>query len=82
LKKIAFSGSCEGFSGADLSALVREAQLNCIRTCGDEQEPSLSEIDFEVAMSKVFPSVSKTDEALYKSMEKNIRKSRSHLIKE
>jgi len=27
LKKIAFDSQCEGYSGADLSALVREAQL-------------------------------------------------------
>ena len=31
LKSIAFSDKCEGYSGADLSALVREAQLNALK---------------------------------------------------
>jgi len=31
LKKIAYDNHCEGYSGADLSALVREAQMCTIR---------------------------------------------------
>lgn len=31
LKKIAFDSHCDGYSGADLSALVREAQLSALR---------------------------------------------------
>ena len=33
--------------------------------------------DFEEALTKVLPSVSKRDEALYKSLEGSLRKSRS-----
>lgn len=31
LKKIAFDNHCEGYSGADISALVREAQMGTLR---------------------------------------------------
>ena len=32
MKEVAYSVQCEGYSGADLSALVREAQLNALKT--------------------------------------------------
>ena len=32
LKSVASSYHCDGYSGADLSALVREAQLNALKT--------------------------------------------------
>ena len=32
LKKIAFDQRCEGYSGADISALVREAQMTTLRS--------------------------------------------------
>jgi hypothetical protein len=35
--------------------------------------------DFTVALTKVFPSVSKKDEHSYQSLEKSLRKSRSHI---
>ena len=31
LEKIAYNDRCEGYSGADLGALVREAQLSALR---------------------------------------------------
>lgn len=46
----------EGFSGADLEALCREAALNAIR----EDREEVTNKDFEEAMRKVKPSI--TDE--------------------
>lgn len=91
LKKIAYNSHCIGYSGADLSALVREAQMTTLRALvkrddilkdsGEEVQPSVAAKvnmkDFEEALTRVLPSVSKRDEALYKSLEGSLRKSRS-----
>jgi len=59
LKEIASSKKCEGYSGADLAALMKEAQLNCLRRMKAEDERAEIEgRDFEAALNKVFPSVS------------------------
>lgn len=87
LKTIAASDQCEGYSGADLSALLREAQLNALKA-NIEKEGVGSELtalieitmrDFTIGLSKVFPSVSKKDEQQYMLLEKSLRKSRSHI---
>jgi ribosome biogenesis ATPase len=83
LKEIAYSHQCEGYSGADISALVREAQLNALKL--SLKDPTLSgdifitQKDFAFALQKVFPSVSKKDEMAYQHLEKSLRKSRSHI---
>ena len=70
LRKVSQSEHLEGFSGADLSALVREAQMSALKqamsqnTSGDEQI-QITQNDFLTAMTKVFPSVSKKDELEY-----------------
>ena len=84
LRLIAFSEHCDGFSGADLSSLVREAQLSALKTAMDNNVDDTAEIlichkDFMTALSKVFPSVSKKDEAIYARLETGLRKTRSHI---
>lgn len=85
LRDIAFSHQCEGYSGADISALVREAQLNALRINllesveNQENKIYITTRDFAVALQKVFPSVSKKDELAYQHLEKSLRKSRSHI---
>ena len=74
----------DGFSGADLSALVREAQLSALKAAmdsnvEDHQAILIAQSDFRNAMSKVFPSVSKKDEALYARLETSLRRTRSHI---
>jgi len=67
LERIARSPQCEGYSGADLSALTREAQLCALKTvmdrnCDETSNLKITELDFDLALTKVFPSVSKKDE--------------------
>uniref|UniRef100_A0A9J7ZNZ7 Nuclear VCP like n=1 Tax=Cyprinus carpio carpio TaxID=630221 RepID=A0A9J7ZNZ7_CYPCA len=63
LEEIAHDARCESFTGADLSALVREACVNALRVHLSSQPPEegirVSRIHFEDAFKKVRPSVSK-----------------------
>lgn len=75
LKSIA--DRCERFSGADLASLVREASINALARVNpledsDDKIP-LTAADFELALTKVHPSVSKEDEQKYLKLEFNIR---------
>ncbi|KAL7690183.1 putative AAA+ ATPase domain, ATPase, AAA-type, core, AAA ATPase, AAA+ lid domain-containing protein [Plasmopara halstedii] len=87
LQTIASDPRCEGFSGADLSALVREAGITALR------ETRFSASDAEVvplkiehhhilsAFDRVFPSVSRADQRMFDQMKKNLRKSRSSMTR-
>lgn len=61
-----------------------KASLNEIDQ-GKDQEGDIApkievtEDDFTVALSKVFPSVSKKDEAKYKALQSSLRKTRSSI---
>lgn len=83
LKEIAYSNDCEGYSGADLSALVREAQLNALKNNLDDKSSTdqifITMRDFTVALQKVFPSVSKEDEMAYQALKSSLKKTRSHI---
>jgi hypothetical protein len=41
----------------------------------------ITQEDFDLALTKVFPSVSKKDEAQYKSLESSLRKTRASISK-
>lgn len=84
MKSIAYSENCEGFSGADLSALVREAQMSALKAAMDrnvteEEQILIGHQDFKNALEKVFPSVSKQDEMSYARLEKSLRKTRGSI---
>lgn len=56
----AVAASCNGYVGADLAALCREAAMSTIRkSSGDQEEvlPSITMEDWDVARSKVGPSI-------------------------
>lgn len=62
---------CEGFSGADLSALVREASMAAIREALDlglSDLPPVSHRHLDVALGKVVRSVSPRDLQLYERL--------------
>lgn len=86
---VAASTRCEGFSGADLQAVIRTAGERALRERLKSIEPS--EVDssiriqkrhFEQALEIVLPSVSPRDAKLYRSMQNWLRKTRGHLSKE
>lgn len=65
-------------SGADLSALIREAAVIALAKHLDNTDPSLKitvkQVDFEDAFRKVFPSVSEEEERKYLMLQNTIRK--------
>ena len=56
----------QGYSGADLQALVREAGLHALRTGGESAMVRL--VDFQHAFSRVRPSITKEVESWYNSL--------------
>ncbi|RME78533.1 AAA family ATPase [Candidatus Woesearchaeota archaeon] len=73
------AAKAEGYVGADIEALCREAALHALRKNMDAKEVSLD--DFEDAFKVVRPSVSKEIEEVYKSLEAHFRAQRAEEIK-
>uniref|UniRef100_A0A669C6C1 Nuclear VCP like n=1 Tax=Oreochromis niloticus TaxID=8128 RepID=A0A669C6C1_ORENI len=81
LEEIALDKRCDGFSGADLTALVREASLNALRTYLKSQRHThssaadirVSKHNFEDAFGKVRPSVSAKDQRIYEQLRESLR---------
>uniref|UniRef100_K3WFD0 AAA+ ATPase domain-containing protein n=1 Tax=Globisporangium ultimum (strain ATCC 200006 / CBS 805.95 / DAOM BR144) TaxID=431595 RepID=K3WFD0_GLOUD len=84
LHAIAHDPRCEGFSGADLSALVREAGISALRETDltTATELSIQMRHFDKAFETVFPSVSRADQRMFDKMKKNLRKTRSSMAKD
>ena len=79
----------EGFSGADIAALVREAQLHALKRLNEaekegkeenENDFKITQNDFEYALGSILPSVSMNDKKKYENLKKKLQESRSHLI--
>ena len=77
LEAVAASPSCEGYSGADLQSLVREATLVALGRTAKGKATIVEEADFQVALKKILPSVSKRDEKVYNKLRRRLRQSRS-----
>jgi transitional endoplasmic reticulum ATPase len=60
----------EGYSGADLEAVCREAGLGALRR--SESSPIVTQADFDSALSSIKPSISKEVEDWYASLYKKI----------
>ena len=80
LAVIAANPKCEGFSGADLSALVREAAMACLKETfdGNEVEMNVEQLvvharHFYQAFDHVAPSVSARDAKRYANLEKHLK---------
>ncbi len=71
LKKI--SGELEGYTGADIESLVREAAIFALRE--DKNAKIVKKKHFDKAMEKVSASVSKNDIERYKQIEQQYLKS-------
>ncbi|RLG93250.1 AAA family ATPase [Candidatus Bathyarchaeota archaeon] len=61
-----------GYSGADIEALCREAALNALRRNPNAKQ--VTKEDFQKAMEKIGPSISRDMEEWYKSFAKQIRR--------
>ncbi|XP_029926909.1 nuclear valosin-containing protein-like isoform X2 [Myripristis murdjan] len=87
LEGIAHDSRCDCFTGADLSALVREASVNALRAYLSQHSPSysghtfsscpvtdirVSRQNFEDAFKKVRPSVSKKDQMMYEKLKESL----------
>ncbi|XP_061206449.1 nuclear valosin-containing protein-like isoform X5 [Neopsephotus bourkii] len=75
LEEIAYSQHCDCYTGADLSALVREASVCALRqemalqnTQSKKGEIKISRKHFEEAFKKVKSSVSKKDQIMYEEL--------------
>ena len=82
----------DGFSGADIAALVRETQLNALKRMkkligieGIEKENGalfrIEKADFDQSLKTIFKSVSDQDRKKYETIKKIIQESRSHITK-
>uniref|UniRef100_A0A4W6BR59 Nuclear VCP like n=1 Tax=Lates calcarifer TaxID=8187 RepID=A0A4W6BR59_LATCA len=79
LEEIAFDERCDCFTGADLTALVREASVNALRAyIKSQNSPAVSsdirvsKQNFEDAFKKVRPSVSKKDQRTYEQLRESL----------
>ncbi|XP_064622807.1 nuclear valosin-containing protein-like isoform X2 [Lineus longissimus] len=78
LEQIGNDERCQGLTGADLAALVREASVTALKEfLGGEAKSigkpvQVTKHHFDVAFSKVKPSVSEKDQLIYKSMKERM----------
>lgn len=85
LENIAFDGRCDCFTGADLTALVREASVDALssffKTHGSSSSTEcldhvanikVNKQNFENAFKKVRPSVSKKDRQMYEHLRESL----------
>ncbi|XP_040286507.1 nuclear valosin-containing protein-like isoform X1 [Bufo bufo] len=75
LEVIAYDEKCDCFTGADLSALIREASVSALRSTVLLADPAATRGDilvykkhFDEAFKKVKPSVSKMDQVMYEQL--------------
>jgi transitional endoplasmic reticulum ATPase len=65
----------QGYSGADIEAICREAAMNALREDIDAAE--VSSRDFDIAMDRVGPSIAPEDDAWYQKFSKRLRRERA-----
>jgi len=65
----------QGYSGADIEAICREAAMNALREDVDATE--VSRQDFDEAMERVGPSIAREDDAWYQKFSKRLRRERA-----
>ncbi|GBF93534.1 ribosome biogenesis ATPase [Raphidocelis subcapitata] len=76
------SARCEGYSGADVAALVREASVVALKEAlasGAEAAP-VEGRHFDAAAARVQPSVSRKDQRVYEALRSKLRAARGHLV--
>ncbi|EFJ46428.1 hypothetical protein VOLCADRAFT_105558 [Volvox carteri f. nagariensis] len=83
LEAVATDARCDGFSGADMAALVREAAIAALKesmAAGPAAaSPSVGMGHFKTALGRVQPSVSRRDHKAYEALRLRLRSTRSHI---
>lgn len=72
------SRKAQGYSGADVEAICREAAIDALRTDMDSTEVTLR--DFNKALERVAPSITAEDDAWYQKFSKRLRRERAAAI--
>jgi transitional endoplasmic reticulum ATPase len=65
----------QGYSGADIEAICREAAMNALRE--DVNAAEVTRRDFDMAMERVGPSITSEDDAWYQKFAKRLRRERA-----
>jgi transitional endoplasmic reticulum ATPase len=65
----------QGYSGADIEAICREAAMNSLRE--DVNATEVTRRDFDIAMERVGPSITPEDDAWYQKFSKRLRRERA-----
>jgi transitional endoplasmic reticulum ATPase len=65
----------QGYSGADIEAICREAAMNSLRE--DIETTEVSRRDFDVALERVNPSITAEDDSWYQKFSKRLRRERA-----
>lgn len=83
LEAVARDGRCDGFSGADMAALVREAAVAALKEAmaagPGGAPPRVGPRHFETALGRVQASVSRKDRRSYEALRLRLRSTRSHI---
>jgi transitional endoplasmic reticulum ATPase len=77
---VEISEQTEGYTGADIEGLCREAAMLALRE--DIETKEVTKKHFEKAMDKVLPSVTKNDQERYKNIEKKYLRSAKSALPE
>jgi transitional endoplasmic reticulum ATPase len=70
----------DGYAGADIASICREAAINALRR--DMKSKDISGKDFDAALNKVRPSITKEIEESYKQLKDMFTKARAKEMKE
>ena len=65
----------QGYSGADIEAICREAAMNSLRE--DVEATEVTRRDFDVALERVGPSITAEDDMWYQKFSKRLRRERA-----
>ncbi|GLI63444.1 hypothetical protein VaNZ11_006416, partial [Volvox africanus] len=83
LDAVAVDPRCDGFSGADMEALVREAAVAALKesmAAGPAApSPRVGKRHFEAALRRVLPSVNRKDRKAYEALRLRLRSTRAHI---
>ena len=76
LDSIVSSAQCDGYSGADVAALLREATVQALKLCPRGAPVLVNQHHFNIALNRITPSVSVRDQKRYLRLKDKLSHSR------